>query len=263
MPHEVKLEVFEGPIDLLLNLIGRHRVDIYEVPLAAITDEYMGVLAQMETTDLETSTGFLIVAATLLELKSSRLLPTREADEVDTALLEGRDLLLGRLLECATYRAAGGWISAGLEIGAGWHGRTAGLEPHLVDLAPDLLAGTTIQDLARAAATVLAPRPAPEFDMSFEPPGSVSVREAIIEVAAELELRGRATLEELCGARQTPIEVVARFLALLELFKAGAVELHQEHRFGSIGAAWTGGADVSTALDAAEDYSAREGGRQG
>lgn len=260
MPHEVKLEVFEGPIDLLLNLIGRRRVDIYDVPLAAITDEYMGVLARMETTDLETSTGFLVVAATLLELKSSRLLPARETDEVDTALLEGRDLLLARLLECATYREAGTWIAAGLEIGAAWHGRTAGLEPHLVDLAPDLLAGTSPEDLARAAAGALAPGPAAELDGFFELPATVSVREAILEVASELERRGRATLEELCGARLTPIDVVARFLALLELFKAGAVDLDQKERFGAIEAAWTGEADVSAALDAAEDYSLGRGG---
>lgn len=258
MPYEVKLDVFEGPIDLLLNLIGRRRVDIYDVPIAAITDEYMGVLAGMETTDLETSTGFLVVAATLLELKSSRLLPAHDPDDVDTTLLEGRDLLLARLLECATYRDAGAWIAAGLEIGAAWHGRTAGLEPHLADLAPDLLAGTSPRDLARAAAEALAPRPAPEFDALFEPPATVSVREAILEVASMLERRGRATLEELCGPRPVPIEVVARFLALLELFKAGAVDLDQKMRFGAIEAAWTGEADVSAALDAAEEYSLGE-----
>jgi len=260
VPYEVKLEVFEGPIDLLLNLIGRRRVDIYDVPLAAITDEYMGVLGRMETTDLETSTGFLVVAATLLELKSSRLLPAREPAEVDTALLEGRDLLLARLLECATYREAGAWIAAGLEIGAAWHGRTAGLEPQLVDLAPDLLACTSTQDLARAAGSALAPRPVAEFDGSFVPPATVSVREAILEVASELERRGRATLEELCGLRLTPIDVVARFLALLELFKTGAVDLHQHERFGAVTAAWTGEADAAAALAAAEVYSLERGG---
>ncbi|MDQ3752323.1 MAG: segregation/condensation protein A [Actinomycetota bacterium] len=259
MPHEVKLEVFEGPIDLLLNLIGRRRVDIYDVPLAAITDEYMGVLARMGTTDLETSTGFLVVAATLLELKSSRLLPARETDEVDTTLLEGRDLLLARLLECATYRASGAWIAAGLEIGAAWHGRTAGLEPQLVDLAPDPLANLGGDDLARAAALALAPTPA-ELDTSFEPPATVSVREAILAVAAELERSGRATLEELCGIRPAPIDVVARFLALLELFKTGAVDLDQKERFGAIEAVWTGEADVTAAVDAAEEYSV---GREG
>ncbi len=261
MPYEIKVGVFEGPIDLLLNLIGRRRVDIYDVPLAAITDDYMGVLARMETTDLETSTGFLVVAATLLELKSSRLLPTREPDEVDTALLEGRDLLLARLLECSTYREAGAWIAAGLEIGAAWHGRTAGLEPHLIDLAPDLLASTSTGDLARAATSALAPRPAPGFDGSFEPPAAVSVKEAILEVALELQCSGRATLEELCGLHPSPIEVVARFLALLELFKTGAVDLHQKERFGAIEAAWTGEADVATALDAAEEYSVGRDGR--
>src|ERR687892_741338 len=109
MPHEVKLEVFEGPIDLLLHLITRQRVDIYDVSIATITEEYVAALEQMEGIDLETATGFLVVAATLLELKSARLLPGRSADDYDGKLLEERDLLLARLIECATYRRAGQW----------------------------------------------------------------------------------------------------------------------------------------------------------
>jgi len=106
----------------------------------------------------------------------------------------------------------------------------------------------------------LAPRPVAEFDGSFVPPATVSVREAILEVASELERRGRATLEELCGLRLTPIDVVARFLALLELFKTGAVDLHQHERFGAVTAAWTGEADAAAALAAAEVYSLERGG---
>src|SRR5687767_14461181 len=110
MTYEVKLEVFEGPLDLLLHLITKQRVDIYEVSISTITDEYLRVLKGMGDFDLETATGFLIVAATLLELKSARLLPSVRWSEEDEKLLEERDLLLARLVECATYRDAGAWL---------------------------------------------------------------------------------------------------------------------------------------------------------
>ena len=124
MAHEVRLEVFEGPIDLLLHLITRQRVDIYEVSIATITDEYLQALGAMEGLDLEAATGFLVVAATLLELKSARLLPAPDRDDDgDLALLEERDLLLARLVECATFREAGAWLFAGLQRGTDFHPR--------------------------------------------------------------------------------------------------------------------------------------------
>ena len=124
MTHEVRLEVFEGPIDLLLHLITRQRVDIYEVSIAEITDEYLKALGAMEGLDLEAATGFLVVAATLLELKSIRLLPAPDRDnDGDLALLEERDLLLARLVECATFREAGAWLFAGLQRGTNFHAR--------------------------------------------------------------------------------------------------------------------------------------------
>lgn len=255
MAYEVKLEVFEGPIDLLLHLITRQRVDIYDVSLAQITEEYLAAIAGLDGTDLETATGFLVVAATLLELKSARLLPGRSADEEDGHLLEERDLLLARLVECSTFREAGAWLARGLEAGAAAHGRAAGLEEPFVDLAPKVVLKTTPERLGALAAAALAPRPEPEVDVSHVSPIRVTVRDAILEVAAFL--RGReapAGFRELCSDASERIDVVVRFLALLELFKAGAVDLVQLDRFGDIRATWTGETEADEVLADADEY---------
>jgi segregation and condensation protein A len=254
MVHEVKLDVFEGPIDLLLHLITRQRVDIYEVSMATITEEYLEAMRDMRDLDLESATGFLVVAATLLELKSMRLLPSRRLDEVDGNLLEERDLLLARLVECATYREAGSYIRAALGRGEGFHPRKAGLEERFLSVAPDLLAGIGPQDLAAAAAVSLAPRPKPELDTSHLPPIRVSVRDAIVELWELLNEGAPMSFAELCHGRIERIEVIVRFLALLELFKAGAVSLHQAHRWGDILVAQTGEAGVEAALEEADEY---------
>lgn len=254
MAHEVKLEVFEGPIDLLLHLITRQRVDIYEVSLATITEEYLDALDRMDGLDLESATGFLVIAATLLELKSSRLLPGTAVDDGDGGLLEERDLLLARLVECATYREAGAWLSAALARGEEYHGRVVALEPHLAGLVPDVLATTSVNDVAAAAAAALAPRSEVVLDVSHIAPIRASVRDAVVSLAARLEERGRATFEELCDRTSDRIEAVVRFLALLELYKAGAVELSQSGRFGAITAAWTGEATADDVVASAEEY---------
>lgn len=253
MTYEVKLEVFEGPLDLLLHLITRQRVDIYEVSIATITDEYVRALDAMEGIDLETATGFLVVAATLLELKSARLLPSVSWNEEDAKLLEERDLLLARLVECATYRDAGAYMAAALAAGADYHGRTVTLEPDLTVAAPDLLARTTLDDVIRAAAEALAPRPTVELDTSHVQPIRASVRDALIEVSGRLR-RGPADFRTLCDGLLTRLEVVVRFLALLELFKAGAVELSQGDRFGEIHATWTGAADEHDVIADIDEY---------
>ena len=264
MAYEVKLEVFEGPIDLLLHLITRQRVDIYEVSLAQITEEYLAAISDLDEADLETATAFLVVAATLLELKSARLLPGRAGDEEETHLLEERDLLLARLVECSTFREAGAWIARGLEAGAGLHGRAAGLEERFVELAPKVVLKTTPERLVALAAAALAPRPVPEVDVSHVAPIRATVRDAILEVAALL--RGRdapAAFRELCSGASYRIDVVVRFLALLELFKAGAVDLVQVERFGDIRATWTGDAEAEDVLAEADEYviDLREAGR--
>lgn len=256
MPYEVKLEVFEGPLDLLLHLITRQRVDIYDVSLSTITEEYLAALGTMDDLDLDAATGFLVVAATLLELKSVRLLPGRDLDDPDVRLLEERDLLLARLVECATYREAGAWFSGRLAEGSLLVGRSASLEAPFVHLAPDLLAGTTVDDLARAAAGVLAPAPTAELDVSHVAPIRASVRDALLEVAGSLRTSGRASFDRLCRSRLTRIEVIVRFLALLELVKAGAVEIVQGDRFGDIVAAWSGDLSDDELLEGVDEYTA-------
>ena len=264
MAYEVKLEVFEGPLDLLLHLITRQRVDIYDVSLSTITEEYLAAMEAMGELDLETATGFLVVAATLLELKSARLLPRTGDDEATSKLLEERDLLLARLVECATFRDAGAWIAAALRAGDAFHGREVALDDRFVDLAPDLLARVKLDHLGRAAALVFAPKPVIELDTSHVSPIRASVKDAITEIAATLEHNKSLSFEELCGRGIEKIEVVVRFLALLELFKAGAIELDQATRFGDIRASWTGEVHAEKVLAEAEEYTVVEtvdGGR--
>lgn len=254
MSYEVKLEVFEGPLDLLLHLITRQRVDIYDVSLATITDEYLRAMAAMGELDLETATGFLVVAATLLELKSARLLPQRaDADDVSN-LLEERDLLLARLVECATFRDAGAWLAARLQEGARFHGRDVSLEERFVALAPDLLARVELDHIAAAAAAVFAPKPVVEWDTSHVSPVKASVADAIAEISQTLKSQQRVSFERLCSGSLERIQVVVRFLALLELFKAGAIELEQAGRFGDITAEWTGDVDPDEVLAEADEY---------
>lgn len=254
MAYEVKLEVFEGPIDLLLHLITRQRVDIYEVSISTITEEYLAAVARMDGSDLESATGFLVVAATLLELKSARLLPSKGLEEMDGRLLEERDLLLARLVELSTFREAGAWLGIGLERGAAYFGRSAGLEPQFLGLAPDLLAGVTAADLAAAAALALAPRPELVLDTSHVTPIAASVKDAIGTVSAMLQLHGETAFSDLCRDSPERIEVVVRFLALLELFKAGAIELSQDDRFGEIRASWTSEVAAEDVVAEAEEY---------
>ncbi len=254
MAYEVRLEVFEGPIDLLLHLITRQRVDIYEVSISTITEEYLEAVGDLGDLDLESATGFLVIAATLLELKSTRLLPSRSLDEADGRLLEERDLLLARLVELSTLREAGAWIAVALERGSVFFARTAGLEPQFVGLAPDLLARVSSEDLAAAAALLLAPKPQPILDTSHVTPITASVKEAIGDISSALQAGGRVAFADLCVSISERIEVVVRFLALLELFKAGAIELSQDDRFGEIQARWTSEVAAQEVIEEAEEY---------
>ena len=254
--HEVKLEVFEGPIDLLLHLITRQRVDIYDVSLSTITDEYLSVLGRLGGMDLEQATGFLVIAATLLELKSIRLLPARHGlDEEDQALLEERDLLLAKLVECATFREAGTGLHIALQAGSATWPRQVGLEEPYANLQPTVELRVTVAQLTRAAARVFSPPPRQlELDMTHVSPIRATVRDAIEHMVGQLKQRGSLTFEELCGFDLPRIEVVVRFLGLLELFKAGAVDLSQDDRFGPIQASWTGEADEDEVLADVEEY---------
>lgn len=251
----MKQEVFEGPLDLLLHLITRQRVDIYDVSLATITDEYLRALEGMESLDLEAATGFLVVAASLLELKSARLLPSRGAhDDSLDGLLEERDILLAKLVECATFREAGSHLSVALERGASLHPRSVALEEHFRDLMPATEIRVTTNGLLKAALRVFSPKPEVVLDTSHVHLVKASVRDAIGEIAAFLKAAERANFEQLCGTGRPRIEIVVRFLGLLELFKAGLVDLSQEERFGSIEAVWVGDDLSKEALQDVEEY---------
>ena len=272
MAHEVKLEVFEGPIDLLLHLITRRRVDIYEVSLASITEDYLAAVATAENLNLDSATGFLVVAATLLELKSARLLPASSDELERSELLEERDFLLARLVECATYREAGMWISLELIQGERYFGRTGGsraLEelglvgsPSLAVRASEALAGVTADMLAAAAAQALSPPVERRLDISHLAPITATVTDAIYQVAGLLSSRSPASFAYLSGGATSRIEVVVRFLALLELYKGGAVELEQAARFGDIVVSWTGEVEASEVVSDAEEYSFVPRGRR-
>ena len=247
MPYEVQTPVFEGPFDLLLHLILKEQVDLYEVPLARIVDAYLAELDRMRTADstldLDVATEFLLIAATLIELKTRRLLPGRDDLELDEelALWEERDLLLARLLECKTFKDAAAVLGRlGDEAGRSF-ARTAGPDERFLEVAPDLLAGVTPAQLKNAFLKAVAPKPVPRVDVSHLHMVRASVTDAMAELLDELPRAGRISFRRLTSALVDRLEVVVRFLALLELFKQGHVDLDQPSRFGDIEVIWLGG----------------------
>ncbi len=243
MTYAVLTPVFEGPFDLLLHLILREQVDVYEVSLTTIVDAYVAELDRLERLDLEVATEFLLIAATLVELKARRLLPGDDSVDLDDelALWEERDLLLARLLECKTFKDAAA-VLARMAVEAGRATpRRAGLDERFVDLAPDLLAGVTPIDLHRAFLRATAPKPVPRVDLFHVAAVRVSVTEAVAELADELPRVGRIGFRALTAELVERLEVVVRFLAVLELYKQGLVELEQADTFGDIQILWRGG----------------------
>jgi segregation and condensation protein A len=252
VPYEVQTAVFEGPFDLLLHLITSEQVDVYEVSLSRIVDGYLVELERMEHLDLEVATEFLLIAATLVELKTRRLLPGRDDIDVDDELLlfEERDLLLARLLECKTFKDAAAEIERLGRLADRSHARVAGLEERFLDIAPDILAGVTPDDLRGALVAALAPKPQPRVDLDHVAPIRASVRDALEELVRELPASGPTTFRRLAGHHRQRLEVIVRFLAVLELYKRGLVELDQASTFGDLEITWVGdeaGADLSEA----------------
>jgi segregation and condensation protein A len=234
MSYQVKLQVFEGPFDLLLHLIAKRELDIYEVSLASITEEYLDYIKSMQDLDLEVATEFLIVAATLIEIKAARLLPGPPVDEEAVLALSERDLLIARLLEYRAFKEAAAALSAIMAENSGFIGRRAGPGPEFEHLAPDLLARVSPADLATIAARALAPKPIVTLDLSHITPIRVTVAEAIATVRAILRERQSVTFRELSKTCTNKIDVVVRFLALLEMFKRGEAEVDQSENFGEI-----------------------------
>lgn len=267
MPVAVSTPVFEGPLDLLLQLILKEEVDLYEVSLVLIVDAFVeqieainAAVEQGETDrlDLETTTEFLVIAATLVELKSRRLLPIDPGDDLDEALWlwEERDLLLARLIACKTFKNVAGSIEDLLVAGSRTAPRRAGLDERLLQLAPDLLAGIGPDDLARAMARALRPRPEPVVSLHHVTPLTANVTDALVELAGILPHRKAMSFRQITSHLTDRVEIVVRFLAVLELFKEGLVDLEQATSFGELTVRWIGGAtaDVELVVAGADSY---------
>jgi len=240
--YKVHTDVFAGPFDLLLRLITEQRVDLYEVALADIVDGFLAEIAEMQRLDLEVATEFLVIAATLVELKCRRLLPGRDEPDEDTlALLEERDYLLARLVECTTFSAAGAQLaSAELAASRSWP-RLAGLDERFEGLQPDLLAYLSPEDVRAAALRALAPRPIPHVEVDHVLVDEVTVADIVDALCVLLPGSPPTSFRELTAGARTRMEVVVHFLGLLELYKQGLVELEQASTFGELRVAWTGG----------------------
>jgi segregation and condensation protein A len=240
MSYEVQTPVFAGPFDLLLHLILREQVDLYEVSLASIVDAYLAELENLDELDLDVTTEFLLIAATLVGLKTKRLLPDERDGDLDDelALWEERDLLLARLLDCKTFKDAAKVLGTLVDDAARSYPRTAGLEDRFLGIAPDLLEGIGPDDLRAAWVRATAPKPAPTVDLSHVGAIRASVTGAVEELIDELPRVGRITFRDLTSSFVDRIEVVVRFLAVLELFKQGLVDLDQPRSFGDIEIVW-------------------------
>jgi segregation and condensation protein A len=239
--YQVSTAVFEGPFDLLLHLVTKDQVDIWELSLSSIVDEYVATLEGMQALDLSVATEFLLTAAVLLELKARRLLPNAsdEGDE-ELALWEERDLLLARLLECKTFKDASIALYQLMGTASLSVPRQAGLEERYLGLAPDLLAGVTAGHLHDALARLLTPKPVPRVNTEHVAPIRVSVADTLGDLVARLPIVGQTTFRRLTKGLVEPLEVIVYFLALLELCKRGAVDLEQAERLGELRVRWLG-----------------------
>ncbi|MDX2704782.1 segregation/condensation protein A [Streptomyces sp. PA03-6a] len=242
----VRLANFEGPFDLLLQLISKHKLDVTEVALSKVTDEFMAHIRAMGPDwDLDQTTEFLVVAATLLDLKAARLLPAAEVeDEEDLALLEARDLLFARLLQYRAYKQIAAIFAERLEAEALHHPRTVGLEPQHAELLPEVVLSIGPERFAQLAVKAMQPKPKPQVYVDHIHAPLVSVREQAEHVIAMLRERGEASFTELTFDAPDTLTVVARFLALLELYREKAVALDQEEALGTLLVRWTGGEAV-------------------
>jgi len=239
---EVHLDVFEGPFDLLLALIAKHKLDITEIALSSVTDEFIAhIRALAGGWDLDQASYFLVVAATLLDLKAARLLPAGEVDdEEDLALLEARDLLFARLLQYRAYRDVSAVLAGHMTAEARRFPRRVPMEPRFADLLPEVLLGIGATEFAAIAARVLAPRRPPSVSTSHLHVPRTSVREQAEILLARLRRLRRATFRQLIADCAGTYEVVARFLAVLELYRDGRVSLDQVTPLGDLYVSWTG-----------------------
>ena len=238
----VVLENFEGPFDLLLQLIAKHKLDVTEVALSRVTDEFMAHIRAMGPDwDLDQTTEFLVVAATLLDLKAARLLPAAEIeDEADLALLEARDLLFARLLQYRAYKEIAEILAARMAAEARRYPRAVGLEPEHAELLPEVVIRIGPEGFAALAVKAMQPRPRPQVYVDHIHAPLVSVREQAEVMVEQLRQRGELSFQELTADAVDTLTVVARFLALLELYRERAVLLDQPEALGALTVRWSG-----------------------
>ncbi|MCO6009909.1 segregation/condensation protein A [Actinoallomurus purpureus] len=253
----VHLDNFEGPFDLLLGLISKHKLDITEVSLHKVTDEFIAYIRTLgRDWDLDQASHFLLVAATLLDLKAARLLPSGEVeDEEDLALLEARDLLFARLLQYRAYKEIAGLFAGRIAAESRRFPRTVPMEPQFANLLPEVLLGLGPDAFAALAARTFAPKrpPTVSIDHIYAPQSSVRDQASIlVERLRKLE---RATFQVLTADCTGTFEVVARFLALLELYREKAVSFEQEEPLGELHVTWTGSAEGE--IKVGDDYTGR------
>lgn len=237
----VSLSNFNGPFDLLLSLIGKHELDITEVSLSRITDEFIAYLRALDSAEeLDQASEFLVVAATLLDLKIAGLLPQGElVDAEDVALLEARDLLFARLLQYRAFKEAAQWFSGQLEAEGSRHVRSVRLEEKFRQQTPELVWTLTPEDFAALAALAMAPRELPTVGLDHLHAPLVSIREQAAHVVALLRRGEPMTFRQLIAGADIKGVVIARFLAVLELFRNAAIGFEQLEPLGELTLRWT------------------------
>ncbi len=251
---QVHLDNFEGPFDLLLQLISRRRLDVTEVSLSQVTDEFIAhIKAAGPAWDLDQTSQFVVVAATLLDLKAARLIPSGEVeDPEDLALLEARDLLFARLLQYRAFKQVARWVAAQLDEQARRFGRDAGPEPRFAALLPDVVITTSPSRFAEVAARALAPKKADVVSLAHLHAPKVSVREQAAELVHRLREHRVVTFRSLTRDAPDVLTTVARFLALLELYREAAVAFEQLTPLGELTVRWTGSDEGS--LDISDEF---------
>ncbi len=253
-PFEVHLDVFEGPFDLLLGLISKHKLDITEISLAKVTDEFIAHIkaAQAAETDwdLSQASEFLLVAATLLDLKAARLLPqSGPEDEEDLALIEARDLLFARLLQYRAFKQIAGAFAERMATAGRMTPRQAGLEPRFAKLLPELVMGITPEQLSMIAARAMIPKAPPTVALEHLHAAQVSVREQAAVLVERLRRDRTCSFRALVADADTTLLIVARFLALLELYKEAVIVFDQAEALGELTIRWTGTDAGEVAVD--------------
>lgn len=258
---EVRLANFTGPFDLLLGLISKHQLDITEVALATVTDEFIkyirGLQKLGEEWALDEASEFLVIAATLLDLKAARLLPAGEVeDDEDIALLEARDLLFARLLQYKAFKEVAGMINSTLELEAARYPRQVALEGHFAALLPELVWRHTPQQFAALAQSALKPKDAPETQVGLAHlhGSTVSVKEQAEIIGLKLQQGKPLSFRALISDAESTLVVVARFLALLELYRDNAVGFDQLQPLGDLTVHWTADAASWSSDNLSEEY---------